>query len=273
MARPLRIEFPGALYFITTTGNANQSVFLDTADAEIWLEVFENVCKRHGWICYAYCLLGDHYIIAVETPEPNLSKGMRQLNGVYTQNFNRKHNRGGHVFQGRYKSVLVQKDKYLADLIKYILFLPVKSGFVRYPYQFKWSNCKYLLDKEECPDWINNADIKSLYKDIESEFTDIVNSSETIPEKIKKQIYLGSDDFIADMQENVDKDRDLREIPKVQRAKPINEYLISSKTKEEAIGKAYLSGDFTLQQLADHFSLHYSTISRIVKGHEGRAKP
>ncbi|MGI9535004.1 MAG: transposase [Thermodesulfobacteriota bacterium] len=272
MARPLRIEYPRAVYFITTIGNAGQNVFSDSRDAEIWLEVFENVCDRFGWDCYAYCLMGNYYMIAVETPEPNLSRGMRQLNGVYTQNYNRKHNKGGHVFQGRYKSILVQKDKYLAELIKYILFRPVISGFVKFPYQFKWSNCKYILDKEKCPGWVNKDYIKNLYVDVESEFTDYNDSNENILENIKKQIYLGDDEFISELQKYVDKEKDLREIPKVQRAKPINEYLNSCKSKEEAIGKAYLSGDFTLQQLADHFSLHYSTISRIVKDYESNAK-
>jgi len=273
MARPLRIEFPDALYFITSSGNAGQNVFLDSGDGELWLEVFENVCNRFGWVCYAYCLLGNHYLTVFETPEPNLSRGMRQLNGVYTQNFNRKHGRSGHVFQGRYKSILVQKELYLAELIKYIFYLPVWSGFVRFPYQFKWSNCKFIMGKEECPAWINNSYIKDLYKDIDTEFTDENYQGKGVLTKIKKQIYLGDDEFIADLQNNVDKDRDLREIPKVQRAMPINQYLISSETKEQAIGRAYLSGDFTLQQLADHFSLHYSTISRIVKEYERRAKP
>ena len=216
--------------------------------------------------------MGNHYMIAVETPEPNLSRGKRQLNGVYTQNFNRKHGKGGHLFQGRYKSILVQKEKYLTDIIKYILFRPVVSGFVKYPYQFKWSNCKYLVEKEECPGWINKDNIKNQFADIEPELTDYSDSIEGVLDKIKKQIYLGDDEFISELQKYVDKGKDLREIPKIQRAKPVNEYLNSSKSKEEAIGKAYLSGDFTLQQLADYFSLHYSTISRIVKDYEISAK-
>jgi len=268
MARPLRIEFPGAVYFITSVGNQNQNVFLDSEDGKSWIEVFERVCDRFGWICYAFCLMGSRYMIVVETPEPNLSKGMRQLNGIYTQSFNRRHSSGGHLFQGRFKSVLVQKEKYLAELVRYILYLPVKSGFAKYPQQFKWSSCKFLFDREECPAWINDKYLKSLYNDLENSFSDGNPPDEAILKNIKKQIFLGDEDYISKLQKYVSKDKDLREIPRIQRAKPLNEFVKSSGSKENAIAKAYLSGDYTLQQLADYFSLHYSTISRIVKEYE-----
>ena len=265
MARPLRLEFPGAVYFITTKGNGNQNVFLDSDDAEKWLTVFENVCQRFGWICYAYCLMGNHYMIVIETPKPNLSKGMRQLNGIYTQAFNRKNGTGGHIFQGRFKSVLVQKEKYLAGLIKYILFMPVKSGFVKLPLQFKWSSCKFLFDRDECPGWIENSHVKSLFRNLGADFSEGNTPNDEILNNIKKQIYLGDDEFISDLQKYVDNARDLREIPKIQRAKPLLDFVKKSESREKAIANAYSTGDYTLQQLADYFSLHYSTISRIVK--------
>lgn len=269
MARPLRIEFPGALYFITTHGNGNRNVFLDSEDALKWMDVFENVCSRYGWICYAFCLMGSYYMIVVKIPEPNLSKGMRQLNGIYTQDFNRRHNTGGgHLFQGRFKSVLVQKEKYLAELIRYILFLPVKSGFAKLPHQFKWSSCKYLFEKEECPEWIDYKYVKNLYKDLESEFSGSNFQDDGVLKNIKKQIYLGDDKFISKLQGYVDKKKDLREIPKIQRTKPLSEFVKATGSKEEVIAGAYLSGDYTLQQIADYFSLHYSTVSRIVKDYE-----
>jgi len=268
MARPLRIEYPGAVYFITCTGNANQNVFLDSEDGKSWIDIFERVCERFDWICYAYCLMGSRYIIAVETPEPNLSKGMRQLNGMYTQSFNRRHNSVGHLFQGRFKSVNVQKEKYLADLVRYILFLPVHSGFVKIPQQFKWSSCKFLFDKDDCPAWVNNEYLKSLYSNLEEEFSEDNPPGDGILKSINKQIFLGDEDFISELQKYISKDKDLREIPKIQRAKPLSEFINSSDSREEAIAVAYLSGDYTLQQIADYFSLHYSSISRIVKEFE-----
>ena len=268
MARPLRIEFQGAVYFITTIGNSSQNVFLDSGDAELWLEVFENVCKRFSWVCFAYCLMGNRYIIVIETPEPNLSKGMRQLNGIYTQAFNRKNGTGGHIFQGRFRSVLVQKEKYLEELIRYILFQPVRSGFVKLPQQFKWSSCKFLFGREECPEWIDDDYIKSLYPELESAFSDSNVPDDSILNNIKKQIFLGDEEFISELQKHVDKEKDLREIPKIQRARPLSEFVKSTRSREKAIGKAYLSGDYTLQQIADYFSLHYSTVSRIAKEFE-----
>ena len=214
--------------------------------------------------------MGSRYIIVVETPEPNLSKGMRQLNGMYTQSFNRRHNSSGHLFSGRFKSVHVQKEKYLADLVRYILFLPVQSGFVKLPQQFKWSSCKFLFERENCPSWIENKYLKTLYGNFEEDFSDKNPPGDEILKNIKKQIFLGDEDFISELQKYVSKDKDLREIPKVQRAKPISDFVKSSDSREKAIADAYLSGDYTLQQLADYFSLHYSTISRIVKEFENK---
>ena len=100
MARPLRIELAGGLYHVTSRGNGRCDIYLDDDDRSNWLALFNDVCSRFNWICHAYCLMSNHYHIVVETVEGNLSKGMRQLNGVYTQNFNRCHKRLGHVFQG-----------------------------------------------------------------------------------------------------------------------------------------------------------------------------
>lgn len=91
MARPLRIEFEGALYHVTSRGNAGQVIFLDDTDRVRFMDVFSDVVERFGWICHAYCLMTNHYHLLVETPSANLSRGMRHLNGVYTQSFNRKH--------------------------------------------------------------------------------------------------------------------------------------------------------------------------------------
>ena len=121
MARPLRIEFAGALYHVTSRGDGRDDIFLDEEDRELWLDVLKTVCERFNWVVHAYCQMGNHYHILIETPDGNLSKGMRQLNGVYTQRFNRIHNRVGHVFQGRYKAILVQKDAYLLELSRYIV--------------------------------------------------------------------------------------------------------------------------------------------------------
>ena len=116
MARPLRIEFPGAVYHVTSRGNAKQAIFLENEDNHKFLEVLSTVVDRFNWLCHAYCLMRNHYHLMIETPEGNLSRGMRQLNGVYTQVFNQRHIRVGHLLQGRYKAILVEKDTHLLSL-------------------------------------------------------------------------------------------------------------------------------------------------------------
>jgi len=109
MARPLRIEYPGAVYHLTTRGNERRAIFTEDQDRKGFLDLLHQVNRRYGWLCHAYCLMENHYHLLIETPEGNLSIGMRQLNGVYTQTFNRRHGRVGHLLQGRYKAVLIQK--------------------------------------------------------------------------------------------------------------------------------------------------------------------
>ena len=130
MARPLRIEIAGGLYHVTSRGDRREEIYLTDVDREAWLDIFGEVCRRYHWVCHAYCLMTNHYHIVVETVEGNLSKGMRHLNGVYTQWFNRTHGRIGHVFQGCYKGILVEKDSYLLELARYVVLNPVRARMV-----------------------------------------------------------------------------------------------------------------------------------------------
>ncbi|RLA53338.1 MAG: addiction module toxin RelE, partial [Gammaproteobacteria bacterium] len=116
MTRPLRIEFDGALYHVTSRGDRKEAIYDDTRDREQFLQILGDVIDNYNWICPAYCLMGNHYHLLIETPDANLSKGMRQLNGVYTQASNRRHGRVGHLFQGRYKAILVDRDAYFLEL-------------------------------------------------------------------------------------------------------------------------------------------------------------
>jgi putative transposase len=111
MARPFRIEFARALYHITSRGDRREAIFEDDADRTAFLDVLAELVERCNWVCHAFCLMTNHYHLVVETVEANLSHGMRQLNGVYTQTSNRRHHRLGHLFQGRFKAILVDKDR------------------------------------------------------------------------------------------------------------------------------------------------------------------
>ena len=116
MARPLRIEYSGAVYHVTSRGNARQKIYLDDADRELFLEKLSEAKERYGFVVHAYCLMGNHYHLLVETPKPNLSLGMQRINGEYTQAFNRRHRKAGHLFQGRFKAILVEKGSHRASL-------------------------------------------------------------------------------------------------------------------------------------------------------------
>jgi len=140
MARPLRIEFPGAIYHITSRGNARLPVFEDDHDRKRFLGILEEVVKRYNWLCHAYCLMDNHLL--VETVDGNLSMGMRHLNGVYTQRFKRRHNRVGHIYQGRFKSILVEQDSYLLELCRYVVLNPIRAGIVKHLGDYKWSSYK-----------------------------------------------------------------------------------------------------------------------------------
>ena len=140
MSRPLRIEYPGALYHITSRGNAKMPIFDDDEDRECFIVILGDVVKRFNWVVNAYCMMDNHYHLLVETVDGILSKGMRHLNGVYTQYFNRRHDRVGHIFQGRFKSILVNRESHLLELCRYVVLNPMRAGIVKRMDQYRWSS-------------------------------------------------------------------------------------------------------------------------------------
>src|SRR4030043_486524 len=140
MSRPLRIEFAGAFYHVTSRGNGRKAIFRNGQDRISFLDVLQKVNHRYHWFCHAYCLMNNHYHLIIETPEGNLSRGMRQLNGIYTMSFNRRHRTVGHVFQGRYKAILVEKESYLWEVCRYVVLNPVRANLVRKPEDWRWSS-------------------------------------------------------------------------------------------------------------------------------------
>ena len=133
MARPLRIEFAGALYHLSSRGDRRKAIFPGDPDREDWLAALGNVCSHFDWVVHACCRMSNHHHLLVETVDGNLSRGMRQLNGHYTQRFNRRHGLVGRLFEGRYKAILVQKEAYLFELTRYVVLNPVRAGMVREP--------------------------------------------------------------------------------------------------------------------------------------------
>ena len=155
MTRPLRLKFPNAIYHVTSRGNARNPIVLDDEDRYGVVVCLEEAVARFGWLCHAYCLMDNHYHLLIETPEGNLSPGMRQLNGVYTQRFNRRHGRVGHVFQGRFKAIVVDRDSYLLELCRYVVLNPIRAGMVKHIEQYPWSSYPATMGMTDCPSWLD----------------------------------------------------------------------------------------------------------------------
>lgn len=155
MTRPLRLEFPNALYHVTSRGDRREDIFDDDDDRLRFLEILGTVVTNYHWLCHGYCLMNNHYHLVIETLDSNLSKGMRQLNGVYTQASNRRHKRSGHLFQGRYKAILVDKDPYLLELVRYVVLNPVRAkGMVRRLEDWPWSSYWAMVGAAPKPAWL-----------------------------------------------------------------------------------------------------------------------
>ena len=167
MARPLRLEFAGALYHVTARGNERRDIFLGDTDGDraALLNVLGATCERFNWLIHAYCLMTNHYHLLVETPDANLSAGMRQLNGVFTQYVNRTHTRVGHLFQGRFKAILVERDSYLLELARYVVLNPVRAGMVPAPGDWFWSSYRAMVGEVPAPGWLETDAVLRVFSD------------------------------------------------------------------------------------------------------------
>ena len=154
MARPLRLEFAGPLYHVTPRGDWREDIYEDDEDRQAFLSVLAGVAERLNWRVHAYSLMSNHYHLLVETPDGNLAKAKRQLNGVYTQYGNRRHRRSGHLFQGRYKAILVQKALYLLEVARYVVLNPVRAQMVRSAGDWPWSRYRATAGRCETPAWL-----------------------------------------------------------------------------------------------------------------------
>ena len=154
MARQLRLQFPGAVYHLTSRGNAGQAIFDDDRDRTRFLGLLAREVEQQRWRCHAYCLMGNHYHLLIETPEANLSRGMGRLNMAYAQGFNRRHGRAGHLFQGRYKAIVVERDSHLLELCRYLVLNPVRAGLVAAPEDWPWSSYRATAFAKGAPDWL-----------------------------------------------------------------------------------------------------------------------
>lgn len=275
MSRPLRIELSGGLYHVTSRGDRREAIYLDDDDRLNWLNLLGEVCEHFNWRVHAYCQMTNHYHLVVETPEANLSKGMRQLNGVYTQQINRRHKRVGHVFQGRYKAILVEKDAYLLELARYVVLNPVRAGMTNDIGEWSWSSYQATIGEVARPPWLHVrwllAQFAPSHEAAIPLYKDFVHQGVGLPgiwSELSNQIYLGGERFIERMHKALGETQEDKEIPRAQRrprTKSLTAFEDEAEDRNQAIQSAYRSGQYTLKAIGEHFGLHYATVSRIVK--------
>lgn len=281
MARPLRLEFAGAVYHVTSRGDRREDIYLDDDDRREWLVVLALVCDRFNWVVHAYCQMTNHYHLVVETVEANLSAGMRQLNGLYTQRFNRRHGQVGHLFQGRYKAILVQKEAHLLELSRYVVLNPVRAGMVELPESWEWSSYPLVMADTLSPEWLDTDWLLSQFgtqrNAARRAFKEFVLQGIGRPSPLlatKHQLLLGDEDFVRQHQANI-QDGNLRELSiahKRSLALSLDEYQAQSADRNEAMRQAYRSGAFTMAEIAVHFGVHYMTVSRAMRAGEENEK-
>lgn len=271
MARPLRLEFPHALYHLTSRGNARHRIVRDDTDRQTWRATVAQVIARFGWLCHAYCLMDNHYHLLVETPQANLSRGMRQLNGVYTQAVNRRHRRVGHLFQGRFTAILVEKEAHLLELCRYVVLNPVRAKAVPHPRRWVWSSYRATAGETAAPTWLTTEWVWEQFgprmQTAQAKYRAFVAEGIGGPrpwEQVTGQIYLGGEEFVAQHQP----DRLIREVPRrqTQALRPSLPTLFAGqRNRDRVMRQAYRRYGYRLAEIATHLRVHYATVSRHLK--------
>ena len=253
-----------------------QAIFLDEEDFADFLLVLCSVVKRYHFILHTYCLMNNHYHLLIETPYGNLSKGMRQLNGLYTQRFNQRHQRVGHLLQGRYQAILVDKDNYLLELCRYIVLNSVRAKIVKNPKDWRWSSYQATTGHQGIPclttDWILSQfgkEQKAALKQYQAFVLSGIKVESPL-KAIKGQLFLGQENFIDEIKHFLKGKERLKEITREQRyvtRPPLNEIISyqDRKLKDQAMYKAHLQYGYTLKDIAEYIGVHYTTVSRVIK--------
>ena len=277
MSRPVRIEFPGAHYHVTSKGINKRAVFLDDEDRAVFLNVVESVVARFGWRLHAYVMMENHYHLVLEVPEANLSKGMRQLNGVYTQHFNRRHDTDGSLFQGRFRSILFEPESYLLPLCRHVVLNPVRVNKTRTPHTWRWSSYRATAGTVKTPPYLCTDAVLEHFgkreKDSQRKYRDYVKEGTGVASPLDErscQVLLGSPAFLNEMQPILNGEKLAKRGPK--RARPRRSLATLFKNidqksraeRNELIRRAHIDHAYTLMEIGSHLGLHYTTVSKVV---------
>ena len=289
MARPLRLLFPDGIYHVTARGNDRQAIFADDADHSLFLIVLASVVSRYRVRCHAYCLMGNHYHLLLQTPEGNLSGAMRQLNGVYTQRFNRRHERCGHVLQGRFGAQVVDGPAYLHEVCRYIVLNPVRAGLVTHPRDWAWSSYRATAGEVAAPgfltvDWLRAlsgarapaAGARSYARFVEAG----IDANDTVPDvRLREQGAVARDEIGDRIAATSLVSMGDREIPRAQRyatRPPLATLFAGVTTRAERDARAVTAvrdHGYAMKAVADFIGRHYVTVSRAVANAERQTPP
>jgi REP element-mobilizing transposase RayT len=220
------LEHAGAIWHVTARGNRKEALFLDDRDRQALLEHLAATVEMFRWRIHAWVLMTNHYHLLVETPEPNLGRGMHRLNGLYALGLNRRHDRVGHVFQGRYKAILVERESHLLELTRYVVLNPVRAGIVERAEDYPWSSYHQTLGSLQGVDWLetdwtllhfgrDRCEARRRFRDFVAEAA----AADYRPwQQLAGQIYLGGEVFRKRVDALLANRPPVAEIPRSQRA-------------------------------------------------------
>jgi REP element-mobilizing transposase RayT len=288
MSRPLRVEFAGAIYHVTSRGDRREPIYQDDTDRLAHLDVLAHAMDRFDSEVLAYCMMGNHYHLVLHTRQPNLSRLMRHVNGVYTQRFNRRHGLVGHLLQGRFKAVLVDRDAYLLALCRYVERNPVAAGLVDHPARWSWSSYRAHVGAAPTPEWLDRDGLHGymLGRPVASardralaqrRYAALVDEASAADadfwhDGLRAQVYLGDQAFVDRMQALAPAARRAaKDIPRAQRLRGAGwaEHLARcGGDRNRALAAAYREGGHTMTALAALTGLSVAHVSRLIAASE-----
>jgi putative transposase len=274
MTRPLRREFAGALYHVTSRGDRSDAIFRDGTDRRVWLAVLGKVCARCNFVVHAFCQMTNHYHLVVETIDGHLADGMRELNSGYAQYFNRRHALVGHVFQGRYHAVLVQKQTHLLELSRYVVLNPLRAGMVTSLHEWHWSSYYYMTGEFGAPGWVETDWLLAQFGDdrahARSAYVAFVMAGRGLLSplrNVRHQMELGNE-MKTDAVTTKPVTTAFAGIARVQRrsvALSLDDYVLLCADRDDAMAQAYASAAYSMQEIARYFGMSARTVSRAIK--------
>jgi putative transposase len=274
MARPLRIEFPGALYHVTARGDRRERIYADAFDCHAWLDVLSFVCARHRFLVHAYCLMPNHYHLLLETVEANLSSGMQLMNSMYSQAFNRRHRLVGHLFQGRYKAIVCEKKSYLKELARYIVLNPVRAKLATDVDAWEWSSQGMVMGRLPAPVWFDSTYLLSHFgqdKQAALEaymaFVRAGLEAKRPLDQVEHQTVLGHLDLLEteDSLDAILRKGVLSRTHRKALIKPLETFFSNGADRDHAIAAAYATNGYTMGEIARHCGVSTKTVSRAVQ--------